>query len=86
MKTLLVKCTFEIPIEVEDNYYDEDFTPDFDIEENHCPGTGVVGAAFDEIYKRSDENSVCWACALKGKNEIIDYDYKHQTPKSAVKK
>ena len=54
------------------DYYTEEFTPYYHIEENHCPGTGVVGAKFDEVYEHGKENSVCWACNLQGENEIIE--------------
>jgi hypothetical protein len=43
----------------------------FQIEENGCPGTGVVGAAFDSIYEECKEASVCWACNLRGQNKIL---------------
>ena len=71
MKKITVKCTIEVPIEVKDDYYTEDFTPEFDIEENHCPGTGLVGAAIDKIIEEHNKNSTCWACSLNGKCEII---------------
>ena len=68
MKKIIVKCTFEIPIEVPE---DSDYNEIFDIEENHCPGTGIVGEAFDKNYEEKTKNHFCWACALKGKCEII---------------
>ena len=71
---ILVKCSFIIPIEVDDDYYDDEHSMEFDIEENHCPGTGLVGAAFDKIYEESEKNSVCWACKLNGENEIISIE------------
>lgn len=66
---ILVKCTFVIPVEVPD---DPDYSVHFDIEDNHCPGTGLVGSALDEIMEKHREKSTCWACALQGKNEIIE--------------
>lgn len=75
VKTILVRCTFEIPVEVSaDKEYLDNI--EFHIEENHCPGTGDVGVAFDKNYIFHEKNRSCWACALRGKNEIIDYDYK----------
>lgn len=74
---ILVKCTFEIPVEVDD-YDNPDYNIDFDIMENHCPGTSHVGAAFDERYEKATKEHFCWACGLKGTSEIIDYDY-HET-------
>lgn len=65
---MLVKCTIIVPIEVPD---DPDYNMFFDIEDNHCPGTGIVGAKIDEVMERCREKSICWACNLQGKNEII---------------
>lgn len=67
-KTIRVKCTFVITIEVPKSNYDEYF----DIEENHCPGTGFVGIAIDKHIEKSDKENVCWACALDGECEIVD--------------
>lgn len=68
MKTIKVKVTFIIPVEIpEDNEYDEFF----DIEENHCPATGLVGMAIDKHIKEYDKKGFCWACALSGECEII---------------
>lgn len=76
MKKVLVKCSYEIEVEVPEEW--DDHQIDFDIEENHCPGTGIVGAAFDEHYQKcldyeKEHNGAgyCWACCLKGKNEVI---------------
>ena len=63
-----VKCTLTVPVEVPDN---PDYSVNFDIEENHCPGTGLVGAAIDKIIKEMNEKGFCWACALGGKCEIV---------------
>lgn len=66
---LLVKCTLIVPVEVPD---DPDYNVHFDIEENHCPGTGFVGAEIDKIMSDADKKSICWACNLQGKNEILE--------------
>jgi hypothetical protein len=66
MRTVRVRCTFEINVEVPDDWDDEQIL--FDIEENHCPGTGRVGAAVDALIAKKD---VCWACALDGTNEVL---------------
>ena len=52
MKTIQVQCTLVVPVEIPD---DEDYDEVFDIEMNHCPGTGIVGAAIDEAIRRGDE-------------------------------
>ena len=65
-KTVLVECTFRIPVEV-----DEDSNYQFQIEENGCPGTGIVGLAIDEHIEKSDNQNLCWACLLGGSNKIV---------------
>lgn len=70
MKKIKVKVTFTIPVEVPDDV--EGYDEVFDIEENHCPGTGIVGMAIDQHIKEFGKNSMCWACALDGKCEIVD--------------
>lgn len=74
MPIIYVKCSFIVPVEVPEDEEDG-YDAIFDIEENHCPGTGLVGTAFDkaETEARAREG-FCWACALKGKNEIVDKD------------
>jgi hypothetical protein len=66
MKKIIVRCTLEIPVEVPD---DEDYDMFFDIEENHCPGTGLVGAALKRHIEDCEEKNVCWGCP--GSNEIL---------------
>jgi hypothetical protein len=70
MRTITVRCTYEIVVEVPDDVEDG-YSAQFDIEESHCPGTGRVGAAFDALYKRHEKANTCWACSLNGKSEII---------------
>jgi hypothetical protein len=43
----------------------------FMIEENGCPGTGVVWSALSDHMEAHDEAGTCWACALEGKNEVV---------------
>ncbi len=64
-----VRCSFVIDVEVPDD--DPDYDVEFDIEDNHCPGTGRVGAALDAHIEKCDAEGFCWACNLKGKNEIV---------------
>jgi hypothetical protein len=68
-KTINVKCTFVIPVEVPTDV--EGYDEFFDIEDNHCPGTGLVGVAIDLHIKKHTEEGFCWACALNGKCEIV---------------
>ena len=67
MKIVWVKCEITIPVSVPENDYDEFF----DIEENHCPGTGIVGTMIDNLLAYSDKESTCWACTAKGENTIV---------------
>lgn len=67
-KKILVRCTIYVPVEVPDN---PDYDMYFDIEDNHCPGTGLVGAALENLIEESNKNSTCWACP-HGKNEIVN--------------
>ncbi len=66
--TIKVRCSFVIDVEVPD---DPDYDVEWDIEENHCPGTGLVGSAVEAVMNDAEGRGVCWACNLKGKNEIV---------------
>ena len=55
-RTIHVRCTFVVPVEVPDN---PSYDAVFDIEENHCPGTGRVGAAFRRYMDECDEVGTC---------------------------
>lgn len=68
MKKIDVRVSFIIPVEIPD---DQEYDEIFDIEENHCPGTGIVGMAIKKHIEEYDKNHFCWACALNGKNEIV---------------
>lgn len=70
MRKIRVQCTYEIEVEVPD---DEEggYNAQEEIEGNHCPGTGLVGRAFDNVYAHHEKQGTCWACALNGKNKII---------------
>jgi len=48
--------------------------PAWVIEENGCPGTGIVGSAIDAAIAENDAAGFCWACNLHGKNEVIEID------------
>lgn len=69
MTTIMVRCTFTIPVEVPD---DPDYDAGFDIDENHCPGTGRVGAALDAVMAKHAAASTCWACTLNGVCKIVE--------------
>jgi hypothetical protein len=66
-----VRCSYVIEVELPDTQRN---SAAWVIEENGCPGTGVVGAALDEQMRLHEEQSTCWACALGGQNQIIDPD------------
>ncbi len=71
-RQLLVKVTFEIPIEWEHSpLYCTDDHIKFCIEDNGCPGTGIVGLAIESLMELHESQSTCWACSVKGVNEIL---------------
>lgn len=76
-RRVLVECRFEIWVD----YHDYDIDLVFDIEENHCPGTGNVGAALDRCMEEHEEASTCWACALNGSNKILKVESYMGTPR-----
>jgi len=59
MKKVRVRVTFDIDVEVQEG----DHTL-FMIEENSCPGTGVVGAAIEKAIMEAEEGNYCWACKM----------------------
>ncbi len=64
-----VKVTFVIPVEIPD---DPEYDAIFDIEDNHCAGTGRVGTAIDKLIKECDEKRICWGCNVKSECEIVE--------------
>ena len=68
MRKIFVKCSYTLEVEVPD---DPEYPVEFDIEENHCPGTGLVGAVLDREMEHWNNEGMCWACACGGKNEIV---------------
>lgn len=64
---LKVKCTVYVEVELPD-----DADASFMIEDNGCPGTGVVGAEIMRLIEHHEESRTCWACAAQGKNEIVE--------------
>jgi hypothetical protein len=64
-----VKCTLIVEVEMP-----EPWDAHFQIEENGCPGTGLVGAAIDDAIQEGEINSTCWACGLLGENKILAID------------
>ncbi len=68
MKRVKVLCSFFVEVEMTDDEYARRH---FIIEDNGCPGTGVVGAAFEKAVEEHDEAGACWACALNGQNRIV---------------
>ncbi len=70
MKRVTVRCSFTVVVELRDDY-DEHFV----VEENSCPGTGLVGAALTELMAAHEAASTCWACAAQGENEILSVEH-----------
>lgn len=73
---LKVKCEFVIEVEVPD---DPEFDATFYIEDNNCPGTGIVGAALDAHIAACDSKGTCWACALDGTCKILPAIKEHKS-------
>lgn len=67
-KKVTVLCSFIVEVELTDEQYERRH---FVIEDNGCPGTGVVGAKIIEAMAECDEQGICWACKLSGQNRII---------------
>lgn len=61
-----MRCSFVVEVELPDDA-DEIFM----IEENGCPGTGVVGNAVEKLSIKHDESEFCEYCNCEGKNEIV---------------
>ncbi len=69
MKTIRVRVSFEMDLELTDEEYEMRHTL---IEENGCPGTGMVGAKLEAMIEDANERHVCWACGpANGENKII---------------
>lgn len=66
---ILVKCTLFVTIDVPDGDMD---AIKFQIEENGCPGTGLVGNAIESACRAGFNADTCWACNLNGTNEIVE--------------
>jgi hypothetical protein len=73
MSKIKVKCTLYVDVDYPDGIEDENGygNPQFTIEENSCPGTGIVGSEIARVMREQEKKSCCWACALNGTNEII---------------
>lgn len=69
MKTVKVKCTLMVDVEVPDDW---DWAQTrFEIEDNSCPASHAVGSVIKKAIMHGEENSVCWACNLQGDNKLI---------------
>lgn len=71
MKTVIVECTFRIEVPWDESWGD-DAAMRFRIEENSCPGTGPVNGVLEALMETAEENSVCWACNVNGRNKLIE--------------
>ena len=60
----MVEVTVQISALVTVVYPDgtDDHTILFDIEDNHCPGTGIVGLAVNNLFKKNEESDYCEWC------------------------
>lgn len=69
---VLVECSFQIEVEVDDKYS----SVEFQIEDNGCPGTGVVNSKLMAHMADCEKRSICWSCALGGESKVIKIDGK----------
>lgn len=65
MKRVLVKCVVFVEVELPDDA-DETFV----IEENGCPGTGVVLPALEALIEKQHLSGVCLMCAAGSHNVV----------------
>jgi len=68
-KKVKVMCTFFVEVELDEDEYKRRH---FIIEDNGCPGTGVVWHELNKVMDECDEQGICWACMLGGQNRIIE--------------
>lgn len=61
MRLARMRYTFEMDIPIPD---DPDYDAEFDIDENHCLGTGRPGLAFDRMRDWFADRNGCWACPM----------------------
>jgi GTP cyclohydrolase III len=69
MRIAIVKIEMAVPVVLGDDETTD--AAEFDIEENHCPGTGRVELSLRSITKDFEDHGVCAACALGGDNKIL---------------
>lgn len=71
MRKVKVLCSVIVEVELTEEQYAHRH---FIIEDNGCPGTGIVGAELIKVIEESDEYGFCWVCKLSGQNRIIQDD------------
>jgi hypothetical protein len=49
----------------------DDADEEFYVEDNSCPGTGLVGIAVRELVEAQIHSVSCLFCAANGKNKIV---------------
>lgn len=65
-----VRVTFDLEVNQHDDMDEDTFR--FMIEENGCPGSGIVGAAIDRLIREADSKGVCWGCNVNGSVKVLD--------------
>ena len=73
MRRVKVQCTLIVEVDFPDGIEDKEGFggPHFVIEDNGCPGSGIVGMEIEKVMREEESKSCCWACALHGKNKIL---------------
>lgn len=71
MKIVDVEATIKLTVAVPDDYSKEMIL--FVIEEEGCPGTGLVGRKLKQLIEDSNVTQYCWACP-DGHNKVLAID------------
>lgn len=66
MQKVLVECKIYVEVELPD-----DVNPEFEIQDNSCPGTRFVGEALDKFMEKAGKSKVCLFCANQCENKIV---------------
>ena len=68
-----VRVSFEVDVPFPDDF--EDHTIEFEVNDNSCPGTRLVGLAVSDLMDRHAESYHCEFCGPNnGKNELLSID------------
>jgi hypothetical protein len=69
MKCAKMRVVLEMTVPY-DGWDDENI--EFDVNENRCIGTGMVGLFLDQIHDWGEDTSSCWGCAIQKDMELLE--------------